>query len=363
MPPSWTRSARPVLAIAVAATAVAALIVVLSTARNPVPAGPGDATVPARPVATCDRSVAPGGDDSGDGSTDRPFGTVQHLAESLEPGQTGCLASGDFTGELSIRRGGSADRPITLTAAPSATTRPVLRGRVLVDDSADHVVISGLTLNGRNPDKLPSPTVNGDDVVLRGNEITNDNSGICVNLGHPTYGAAVGTVIVNNRIHNCGEIPATNLEHGIYVGTARDTTIEGNLIYANADRGIQLYPDAQDTRVTNNVIDGNGTGVIFSGADGTVSSDNQVVDNIISNSERYNVDAFWSDTVDRVGEDNLVEGNCLWGAGIEEISDEPGFTESGNLVIDPGFADRASGRFTIAPGNPCAERAPEWVAP
>jgi parallel beta-helix repeat protein len=325
------------------------------------PRRPGPADIPsvAQPVP-CDLMAAPDGDDGADGSTDRPFRTAQQLMQSLQPGQTGCLAAGEYTGGLQLASGGSDGRPITLAAADPTEERPRLLGRIVIEDSANDVVISGLNLNGRNDDKLPSPTINGDNVVLRGNDISNDNFGICVNLGHPSFGTAVGTVIQDNRIHNCGEYPVTNLEHGIYVGTARDTTIEGNLIYDNADRGIQLYPDAQRTRITHNVIDGNGTGVIFSGSDGTVPSDNYVADNIISNSQRYNIDAFWGD--DEVGTDNVVENNCLWGAGIAEISEEPGFTAQSNIVVDPEFVDRDSAQFRVQAGSPCSGRTPGWMA-
>ena len=72
-------------------------------------------------------------------------------------------------------------------------------------------------------------------------------------------------MIEHNRIHDCGVLPATNLDHGIYVAEADHTVIRRNLIYDNADRGVQLYPDADGTVVTGNVIDGNGEGVIFGG--------------------------------------------------------------------------------------------------
>jgi parallel beta-helix repeat protein len=272
------------------------------------------------------------------------------------------LAAGDYSnGDVEIANGGATNQPITITAADPAGARPVVHGRIVVADSANDVVISGLVLNGRNDEKLPSPTINGDNVVLLDNEITNDDFGICVNLGSESYGIAVGTIIQDNRIHNCGSRPPTNLEHGIYVNYARDTTITGNIVYNNADRGIQLYPDAQNTQITNNVIDGNGTGVIFSGSDGTVSSNNYVGRNIISNSERYNIDAYWSEDAGGVGQGNVVEDNCLWGAGLDEVSDQDGFTARFNLTVDPGFQDRAGGRFALTAGSPCTGRAPNWL--
>ena len=54
----------------------------------------------------------------------------------------------------------------------------------------------------------------------------------------------------------------------------------------NGDRGIQLYPAAQNVLISRNVIDSNGSGLIFSGA-GSLTSRNVIVTrNIISNSRK-----------------------------------------------------------------------------
>jgi parallel beta-helix repeat protein len=79
-------------------------------------------------------------------------------------------------------------------------------------------------------------------------------------------------------------LPRTNNNYGIYVSAARGTRIMDNWIYDNADRGIQLYSDANNTLVANNVIDANGEGVIFSGSGNQVSSDNEIKNNVIANS-------------------------------------------------------------------------------
>ena len=49
-------------------------------------------------------------------------------------------------------------------------------------------------------------------------------------------------VIERNRIHDCGELPATNHQHGIYVAHAIGTVIRDNWIYDNADRGFSFTP-------------------------------------------------------------------------------------------------------------------------
>ena len=83
-------------------------------------------------------------------------------------------------------------------------------------------------------------------------------------------------MIERNRIHDCGALPSTNKDHGIYVSEARGTVIRDNWIYDNADRGVQLYPDADGTPITGNVIDSNGEGIVFAGTGAEVSSNNLV---------------------------------------------------------------------------------------
>ena len=85
--------------------------------------------------------------------------------------------------------------------------------------------------------------------MLRDNDITNHHTAICVHLARYSDGPVPRDVVIErNRIHDCGELPATNLDHGIYVARPTTTMIRDNWIYDNADRGVQLYPDAQDTR-------------------------------------------------------------------------------------------------------------------
>ena len=177
-------------------------------------------------------------------------------------------------------------------------------GRLTSPTTANNVVVQQLDLDGRNADNLPSPTVNGDDAVFRDNDVTNRHTTICFLLGSREYGRARGTVIERNRIHNCGELPPTNHHHGIYVEASDGARITDNWIYDNADRGVQLFPDAQRTYVARNVIDGNGQGVVFS----RESANNVVENNVISNPVvRYNLEDF-----ELVGRGNVARRNCLW---------------------------------------------------
>jgi parallel beta-helix repeat protein len=294
----------------------------------------------------CDRTVAPATRSVRAGHR-RPA-IVQRLVNSLHAGQTGCLRGGTYVEDVKVSQG-----RIALRSYPGEQARLV--GRLWFSRSARKDVFSHLTLDGRNAAELPSPTVNGSAISFVDNEVTNANTSICFLLGSPSYGRARDTLIEGNRIHDCGRLPANNHEHGIYVERADRTRIVGNLIYDNADRGIQLYPNAQYTVIERNVIDGNGEGIIFSGDEGLASNHNLVQFNVVSHSRiRADIESYFP-SGNPVGVGNLVRNNCVFGGrkGPIETSDG-GFTAVSNVVADPLYANAAGGDFRIGAGSRCA---------
>jgi parallel beta-helix repeat protein len=304
---------------------------------------------PAKPKAPCNKVASPRGSNSASGTVAKPYLTLEKLASSLRSGQTGCLRAGVYQRDVEIKKGGTASAPITLTSFPGE--RATVLGRLYVNDRANNVVLQQLDLDGYNRARLPSPTVNGDNVVFRDNDVTNRHTSICFVLGSREYGRARGTVIERNRIHNCGQLPPTNHHHGIYVEASDGARITDNWIYDNADRGVQLFPDAQGTYVARNVIDGNGHGIVFS----RVSSDNRVENNIFSNPMvRYNVEDF-----ELTGRNNLARRNCVWST---RHPGNPGGIQPGiklpvveNIVTDPGYVNRAAKDFRLRPGSLCID--------
>jgi parallel beta-helix repeat protein len=235
-----------------------------------------------------------------------PGESVQAAVDAAVHGDT-IFLSGTHAEDVAIETSG-----ITVTSAPGGTA--TLRGRLVVRDGANDVVISNLRLDGVNATRAPSPTVLGDRAVFKNNEVTNQNTEICFILGSLARGfASEGTVIDGNRIHNCGKLPSQNRDHGLYLEFARDTRITNNEIYDNADRGIQLYPDADRTLIDGNLIVGNGEGIIFSGDGSLTSDDNVVRHNVIANSrDRYNVEYYYNRSTSR-GTGNVVTRNCILG--------------------------------------------------
>jgi hypothetical protein len=298
------------------------------------------------PREACDKVAAPRGSNGNPGTAARPYATVGKLANSLRPGQTGCLRAGVYRGRVKVRTGGRRGAPTTIRSAPGE--RATVRGRLHVANSANHVVVRQLYLDGRSRTRLPSPTVNGNNIVFRDNDVTTRNTTICFLLGSDRYGRARRTLIERNRIHHCGKLPPTNHHHGIYVEASQGVRITGNWIYDNADRGVQLFPDARHTYVAHNVIDGNGEGIVFSRR----SAHNVVEHNSISNSlVRYNVEDF-----ELRGTGNVARRNCLWSArhaGNAGVS--PGIEVQlyDNLVVEPAYADRVRKDFRVRPGSSC----------
>jgi parallel beta-helix repeat protein len=302
-------------------------------------------------ATTCNLFASPAGSDSASGTAAAPFRTAQQLVDSLTPGQVGCLEAGNYNEDVEFANGGSAGAPVTLTSSPGQTA--TLTGRLWIKHGADDVTVTGLNLVGVNSDNLPSPTINASGATFSYDDVTNNHTAICFVVGSD-WGQATNTLITNDRIHDCGVLPAANHDHGIYVADAVNTRIQWNEIYDNADRGVQLYPNAQQTTVDHNVIANNGEGLLFSGDYGTASNDANVYDNVISGAVlRHDVESYYP-SGNPVGTGNVLHNNCVWGGAEGTIdTSSGGFTSQNNITGNPGYADAATRNFHLSSNSPC----------
>lgn len=313
-------------------------------------------SVPASSAAgsRCDRFAALSGSDRASGTRLHPYRTPQKLARSLGPGQAGCLRGGTYRfSQLELTRP-------RITLRPYNSRRVKLKGSIKVKPAGHHSTIQGMTLSGRGGVSSIGPKIYADRVVLHGNVITNGHISTCVHVSrfysHP---APSGVVIKRNRIRNCGELPSTNKDHGVYIAEAHGTIVRDNWIYDNADRGIQLYPDADDSKVVGNVIAGNGDGIVINGSGSAVADRNTIMGNVIAGSYRgYNV---YSGDSGPVGRGNLLRDNCVWAGNAESPYDEMGgvmtparnYTASANLVAPPRFVNAANDNYRLHVGSKC----------
>jgi hypothetical protein len=317
---------------------------------------------PAR-TAACTLAASVSGHDEAPGSVRRPFRTVRRLLAALRPGQVGCLLGGTFVENVSIERPGTAAQRIVLRSAPG--TRARIEGYLVIRDSANFVTVRNLDVDGHGVGPI-TVHVYGDHALLDGLDVTNrnklnvTNTGSCILLGRvglPVHHA----VVQRSRIHHCG---SSGHDHGIYAEFPRDAVIRDNYIYASPGYGISMYPDAQRTLITRNVIDGNGHGnITFSGeaagkeyAQDFASSGNRVTLNVITNARsRYNIESFFP-SLRPSG--NSVSFNCVWNAPWGNFGYTAGYSRSNNIEADPQYRDPARGDFRLRPGSPCRGKGP-----
>jgi parallel beta-helix repeat protein len=337
-----SRASRRLLGAALAA----GLLICVTGAQAPV------AAAETAPV-TCNKVASPTGSDTASGTLSAPYRTAQALANSLQPGQVGCLRAGTYAGGIRFGHGGGAGSPLVVRSYPGETA--LVTGRVYVPRGSDYVTVADLNLNsaGQSEGPLPSPTIDSNNATFEGDDVTNEHTGICFALGSEGWGVANNTTIADDHIHDCGLMPAANHDHGIYVDDAVNTHIVGNLIDHNADRGIQLYPSSTDALITNNVISENGEGIIFSGEGGVSSSGNVVEHNLVVNSlVRQDIES-WYPAGTPVGVGNVVRDNCVSSRGINTSAG--GFTATGNVTARASeLVATSEGGYRPASGSTCA---------
>jgi Right handed beta helix region len=337
----------------------------------------GVSASPSAAAGECSKYAAPNGNDAAAGTAQAPFRTSQKLVESLAGGGTGCIRAGTYEGNLIVRAGGAAGSPLVLTTAPGDAPA-TLRAIVQIDDTANHVTLENLVLDGTNP-----PTNNGshvmvfgDHVTLRNNEIFNGGQRICVTTGDANgrYGIAWYPTIESNRIHDCGnKVTGTSsypAGHGLYMEADRHAQVRNNYIYdtnfggTTGGRGIQLWPDSQFATIEHNVVDNaNQWSIIISGGaypTGTTRG-TKVRNNIFSNPVEHNVTTAWWG-VDPPG-DLEITGNCVWNAPSGDYAfttwlGKFSYAPSGTTRADPQFVDRGAKNFRLRDGSPCAGKGP-----
>jgi hypothetical protein len=169
--------------------------------------------------------VATADTDTGDGSSDRPFGKIQQALAVAQPNDTIVVAAGIYSGQLRSVRSGRPDAPITIAGARGAVIEGDGEITNLVELTHDHLVVRGFALT--KADKL-IVLIGAADVHIIDNDLY-DAGGECVRLRYHSS----DNEIASNRIARCGR---TNFDlsddskngEGIYIGTAPEQLDDKN---------------------------------------------------------------------------------------------------------------------------------------
>ncbi|WP_371477653.1 nitrous oxide reductase family maturation protein NosD [Kitasatospora sp. NBC_00315] len=313
----------------------------------------------------------------------RPGESIQQAVDAAAPGDTVQLLPGSYQGSVLVTtsdltiRGAGPESVITPAAADTGACATAghglcvtgAEGHRLTGVHLEALTVSGFRKNGVTASETDGLTVravraldNGQQGisqeksvrgVFRGNEaVGNGQSGIFLANAVDTEGGAIdteGAVIADNRLDDN--------RIGVTVRRARDLTVEHNSISGNCGGvfvvGDEGVPRAGALTVSGNRVVGNnkycppnprldaiqGTGILFTGAEDSLVTGNQVQDNVGSSSMSG----------------GIVLYRSLVGVPNARI------TVSGNLVSGNGpadLADRDTGTTNVFTRNHCAVSEP-----
>ena len=143
--------------------------------------------------------VATNGSNSGNGSTESPWKTINHaMSANLRPGDEVVVRPGTYNESVNITRDGSADGYVTLRSEVpgEALIRPPSSAWNAISVNADYIVVEGFDIGGARGDGIEANNVHH--IVFRDNVVhDNGESGIQTNWsefitieGNTTYGNA-----------------------------------------------------------------------------------------------------------------------------------------------------------------------------
>jgi Pel9A-like, right handed beta helix region len=262
--------------------------------------------------------VAPDGDDTGPGTRDEPWATLQHAADSVRPGSTVYVRGGVYQQRLAVPTSGVPGRPIVFSAAPGE--RAVLDGSSLEVPADQNAMI---TIDSRSY------------IQIRGFEITGYRSGVTghVPIGILVTGPSDHVRLDDNLVHDMG----TSFQgrnggdaHGIAVfGTDAAHAIEEVEIVDNelanlalgSSEALVVNGNVKDFLIEGNrVHDTNNIAIDVIGFEGTASDPtvDQPRDGVVRGNAVWNVDSYGNPAYGRDrsadgiyvdgGRDVLIEG-------------------------------------------------------
>ncbi len=216
--------------------------------------------------------VSPDGDDSNDGSACRPFATIQHAANVVNPGSTVIVENGTYSNAgannvgsslVNITRGGTASAPVTFMAQNPGGA--VLDGRgngtgmcpanctaEAFTVGANYVNIKGFEIYGFSDDAI-SNYRGGQYLDISGNNI-HDIGRYCTTTGIGRDGVYLyhnNVTFENNYLHDIGRYaPGVNgcsnpvyyqqNDHGVYISGGASNIVIRNNVFWRVEEGYSV---------------------------------------------------------------------------------------------------------------------------
>ena len=360
--------------------------------------------------------VATDGSNSANGSSASPWKTINFAMQSsaLKAGDVVVVRSGTYNEAVTISKGGSASGDITLKAEVpgEALIRPPSTGWNAISINANYVTIDGFDIKGARGDgiegngvhhiRILNNTVSGSGesgiqfnwsefLTIEGNETFENGStgwfsGISIyqnrNITGDTTTSGFRTIVRNNISHDNVTKSGQHTDgNGIIIDDFQSTQtsgyrnytfptlVEGNLVYENGGKGIQVtwsdYVTVRNNTAWHNNQDLLNTGTWRGELSNSASSNNTWVNNIAVADPSINRN---NTAIDNTSTSSYVNKNIVWAnnityngtAGQASVRTDGGnaapSTANGNkLGVDPLFVNPANGDFHVKAGSPAID--------
>ena len=255
--------------------------------------------------------------DSGTGTADQPYCTIQAAVDAVNPGQTVYIVGGNYVGPIDITRSGTAGAPITITAAtPSvqdayattvegtSTTTPAIAitnaqyinisniwvldsvgDMVQVSDSSNITMDRMQTGGGAPTGSTRLATSAGFHVTGGSNNVTvqrSESSG--TGLGIEIDGGSTNTMVSTNSVRS------SNGSNSIEIDDAPHTTITSNTTHTVCAQSLLVDNGSDAAVIENNVLldSCRNTGSSTMTLDAAAASSAVADYNALSGGSRYN---------------------------------------------------------------------------
>lgn len=198
--------------------------------------------------------VAAGATD-GDGSTERPFGSIQDAIDRAGPGDLIQVGDGTYTENLVFRNSGTVSEPIQLRSQNGADQVVILPLEETADtirvSGADHIVIDGLTVQGPSDDTRQAVQIHGKNAGTDpASFVTLSNSVILRGGGDGIKGSKAENITLTDNLVTGGTAKEAAID---FVGVT-GAVISGNTIAEVPGIGVMLKGGSADIVVSDNVL-------------------------------------------------------------------------------------------------------------
>ena len=328
--------------------------------------------------------VAPGGSNSGDGSAQHPWATIQHAADAVVAGDTVHVAPGTYNETVSIQASGTSSAPITFISdvkwgakIRSANSTYAVRIGVNTDPptAGNYVTFQGFDVSGD-----PSYVWHGillwashcriisnyvHDIPAR---TAGSNGGAGIEVANYSSSASNNSVI-GNVVFNIGMGWAGNFVQGIYISNDQ-AVVANNIVYNIQAYGIHLYHYANRATIANNLVWGCGKSGLGSQAGIVMSTSNTVLDycvvtnNIVINNAGSGIKerAYEGGSI---GTHNIYSNNVIYGNTVGQ-SDMTNGTLVNTITSNAQFVNYqadGSGDYHLTSSSPCIDAGTSQGAP